>query len=148
MARTHVWWNTKGPRSTPKSELTTGSVRIKQVRSGIGHSWRMRQTLEAIGLAIFVLISDLYEGGVEHELLQRVGELLASGVAVIALLALSDKGAPAFDHALAARLAALGAPAFACTPDHFPELMAAAVDRRDIGRWAADRGIAVERAAG
>ena len=50
MARTHVWWNTKGPRSTPKSELTTGSVRIKQVRSGIGHSWRMRRTLEAIGL--------------------------------------------------------------------------------------------------
>ncbi len=50
MARTHVWWNTKGPKSTPKSELTTGSVRIKQVRSGIGHSWRMRQTLEAIGL--------------------------------------------------------------------------------------------------
>ena len=50
MARTHVWWNTKGPKSTPKSELTTGSVRIKQVRSGIGHSWRMRQTLEALGL--------------------------------------------------------------------------------------------------
>jgi len=50
LARTHVWWNTKGPKSTPKSELTTGSVRIKQVRSGIGHSWRMRQTLEAMGL--------------------------------------------------------------------------------------------------
>ncbi|MEO8194804.1 MAG: 50S ribosomal protein L30 [Gemmatimonadales bacterium] len=50
MARTHVWWNTKGPKSTPKSELTTGSVRIKQVRSGIGHSWRMRATLAALGL--------------------------------------------------------------------------------------------------
>lgn len=50
MARTHVWWNTKGPKSTPKSELTSGRVRIKQVRSGIGHSWRMRQTLEAMGL--------------------------------------------------------------------------------------------------
>lgn len=50
MARTHVWWNTKGPRSTPKQELTTGRVRIKQVRSGIGHSWRMRATLEALGL--------------------------------------------------------------------------------------------------
>ena len=50
MARTHVWWNTKGPRSTPKSELTSGRVRIKQVRSGIGHSWRMRLTLEAMGL--------------------------------------------------------------------------------------------------
>ena len=50
MARTHVWWNTKGPKSTPKSELTTGRVRIRQVRSGIGHSWRMRATLEALGL--------------------------------------------------------------------------------------------------
>ena len=50
MARTHVWWNTKGPKSTPKEELTTGSVRIKQVRSGIGHSARMRATLQALGL--------------------------------------------------------------------------------------------------
>ena len=50
MARTHVWWNTKGPKKTEKSVLTTGNVRIKQVRSGIGHSWRMRQTLTAMGL--------------------------------------------------------------------------------------------------
>ena len=50
MARTHVWWNTKGPKSTPKEELTTGSVRIRQVRSGIGHSARMRATLQALGL--------------------------------------------------------------------------------------------------
>ena len=50
MARTHVWWNTRGPKRTEKSELTSGNVRIKQVRSGIGHSWRMRQTLEAMGL--------------------------------------------------------------------------------------------------
>ena len=50
MARTHVRWNTKGPTSTAKSILTTGKVRIKQVRSGIGHTWRMRQTLTAMGL--------------------------------------------------------------------------------------------------
>ena len=50
MARTHVWWNTKGPKKTEKSVLTSGNVRIKQVRSGIGHSWRMRQTLTAMGL--------------------------------------------------------------------------------------------------
>ena len=50
MARTHVWWNTRGPKKTEKSILTTGKVRIKQVRSGIGHSWRMRQTLTAMGL--------------------------------------------------------------------------------------------------
>ncbi|MDX6410367.1 MAG: hypothetical protein QOE13_3438, partial [Gaiellaceae bacterium] len=50
-------------------------------------------------------------------------------------------GAPAYDHDNAAALAALGIPAFACTPDLFPELMAAAIERRDIGRWAATNGI-------
>ena len=94
---------------------------------------------------IFVLISDLFEGGVERELLARVSQLLASGVTVIVLLALSDKGAPSFDHELAAKLAALGAPAFACTPDQFPGLMATAIERRDVGRWAAEEGIALER---
>jgi Mg-chelatase subunit ChlD len=94
---------------------------------------------------IFVLISDLFEGGVERELLQRISELLTSGVTVIALLALSDKGAPSFDHGLAAKLANLGAPAFACTPDHFPGLMATAIERGDVARWAAEQGIALER---
>ena len=51
MPRTFVWHPSKGPKKTPKQELPAkGSVRIKQVRSGIGHSWRMRLTLEAIGL--------------------------------------------------------------------------------------------------
>jgi large subunit ribosomal protein L30 len=50
LARTHVWWNTRGPKKTAKSVLTSGKVRIKQVRSGIGNTWRMRQTLEAMGL--------------------------------------------------------------------------------------------------
>jgi Mg-chelatase subunit ChlD len=94
---------------------------------------------------IFVLISDLFEGGVERELLARVAQLLTAGVTVIVLLALSDKGAPSFDHDLAAKLAALGAPAFACTPDQFPGLMAAAIEKRDVGRWAAEQGIALER---
>ena len=50
MPRTFVWHPGRGPKRTEKNELTTGKVRIEQVRSGIGHSWRMRQTLEAIGL--------------------------------------------------------------------------------------------------
>jgi large subunit ribosomal protein L30 len=51
MPRTFVWHPGKGPAKTPKQNLPeTGSVSIKQVRSGIGHSWRMRATLEAIGL--------------------------------------------------------------------------------------------------
>ncbi len=90
---------------------------------------------------ILVLISDLYEGGVETELLRRAATLVAAGVQLIVLLALSDEGAPAYDHALAAKLAGLGIPAFACTPDQFPPLMAAAIRRDDIARWAASEGI-------
>jgi len=90
---------------------------------------------------ILVLISDLYEGGVEANLLRRAMELVDSGVQFITLLALSDEGAPAYDHALAAKLAALGVPSFACTPDAFPGLMAAAIRRDDISSWAATQGI-------
>jgi hypothetical protein len=39
----------------------------------------------------------------------------------------------------------MGAPAFACTPDLFPELMAAAINRHDIGQWAAAREIVTAR---
>lgn len=90
---------------------------------------------------ILVLISDLYEGGVEANLLRRAAELVASGVQFITLLALSDEGAPSYDRALAAKLAALGVPSFACTPDAFPGLMAAAVRKEDINAWAAGQGL-------
>jgi Mg-chelatase subunit ChlD len=85
---------------------------------------------------IFVLVSDLYEGGDRDEMLHRIGDMVAAGTQVIALLALSDDGAPGFDHDNAAALAELGVPAFACTPDSFPDLMAAAIERRDIAEWA------------
>ncbi|MGP4094640.1 VWA domain-containing protein [Nonomuraea sp. KM90] len=86
--------------------------------------------------SIFILISDLYEGGVRQEMLRRVAAMTQAGVQVIVLLALSDEGAPFYDHENAAALAAMGVPAFACTPDAFPDLMAAAIERRDIARWA------------
>ena len=91
--------------------------------------------------AIMVLISDLYEGGLSARLVARVQELLASGIQFIVLLALSDEGKPAYDRALAAKLVALGAPCFACTPNQFPGLMAAAIKREDIGIWAAKEGV-------
>ena len=81
---------------------------------------------------IFILISDLYEGGVRDEMLRRIAAMLGAGVQVIVLLALSDEGAPSYDHENAAALAGLGVPAFACTPDAFGELMAAAVGRHDL----------------
>jgi len=90
---------------------------------------------------ILVLVSDLYEGGDNAEMLKRAAALIGSGVQVIALLALSDDGSPASHHQNAATLAALGAAVFACTPDLFPELMAAAINRQDLGMWAAAHGI-------
>jgi Mg-chelatase subunit ChlD len=91
-----------------------------------------QQLIRAPCDTIFVLISDLYEGGVESEFLKRAAALTASGVQFVTLLALSDEGAPAFNAPLAAQLATLGVPAFACTPDRFPELLAAAIQRSDL----------------
>jgi hypothetical protein len=94
---------------------------------------------------ILVLISDLYEGGAREEMLKRAAALAGSGVQMIALLALSDAGAPSYDHNVAAELAGMGVPSFACTPDLFPELMAAAINRQDIGQWAAAHDIVTAR---
>ena len=76
---------------------------------------------------ILVLISDLYEGGNEQQMLKKAAALRAAGVTVVALLALSDDGAPSFDRRVAEQLAALDIPSFACTPHQFPGLMAAAI---------------------
>jgi len=81
---------------------------------------------------ILVLISDLIEGGSTEKMLRRVASIQASGVQVIALLALSDQGTPVYDHQNAARFVELGIPAFACTPDRFPELMATAIKKGDL----------------
>ena len=85
--------------------------------------------------SIFILISDLYEGGVRREMLRRVAEMTAAGTQVIVLLALSDEGAPAYDRENASALAAMGVPAFACTPDKFGDLMAAAIQRQDLAKF-------------
>ncbi|MBB5958819.1 Mg-chelatase subunit ChlD [Saccharothrix tamanrassetensis] len=94
---------------------------------------------------VMVLISDLFEGGVARELERRVRELVQSGVTVVVLLALSDSGTPAYDHELAAKLSDLGAPAFACTPDRFPDLLATALRKEDVAAWAERNDIPVGR---
>jgi large subunit ribosomal protein L30 len=51
MPRTFVWHPSKGPAKTAPNTIKDGEkVRIKQVRSKIGHEARMRRTLEAMGL--------------------------------------------------------------------------------------------------
>jgi len=104
--------------------------------------------IERPSKAHFVLITDLYEGGNAEEMLTRLARLIGAGVNVIVLLALSDAGRPAYDPNLSARVAALGVPVFACTPDQFPDLMAAALRRQDLHAWAAQQDIKLVRPEG
>jgi Mg-chelatase subunit ChlD len=94
---------------------------------------------------ILVLLSDLYEGGNAQEMIHRTRQLVHAGVSVIGLLALNDDGAPSYRHDVAAKLAGIGVSAFACTPDLFPDLMAAAIQRRDLAGWAATNEIHIVR---
>jgi len=101
--------------------------------------------IERPSKAHLILITDLYEGGDADALVDRLARLKAIGVNVIVLLALTDTGRPAYDPALSGKVAALGVPVFACTPDQFPDLMATALRREDIAAWAADLDIKLIR---
>lgn len=94
-----------------------------------------------------VLITDLYEGGNRQQMLARAAELKRSGVNLITLLALNDDGAPSYDKQHAQQFANMDIPTFACSPDQFPELMAAALNQGDIATWAAQNNIALTRAS-
>lgn len=94
---------------------------------------------------VMVLITDLYEGGNEQEMRKRAAELVSAGVQLIVLLALSDDGAPSYDHGNAKFLSSLGVPVFACTPDKFPDLMAAALTKQDVMQWAAREDMVIKK---
>jgi VWA domain containing CoxE-like protein len=87
---------------------------------------------------LFILITDLFEGGNEAQLVRRMGEMRASGVKAICLLALSDAGAPSYDEGLARKLAALGIPCFACTPARLPDLIEGALRGADLSKLATE----------
>jgi Mg-chelatase subunit ChlD len=93
---------------------------------------------------ILVLITDLYEGGNLAEMRKRAVALAESGVQVICLLALNDDGSPSFDTANAKFLTQHEIPVFACTPDMFPDLMAAAIQKQDLFQWAGDNDIVLK----
>jgi len=94
---------------------------------------------------VLVLITDLYEGGDVQGMRKRATELAAAGVQVVVLLALSDDGAPAYDHENATFFSNLGIPVFACTPDKFPDLMATALSKQDVGIWAAKEDLILKK---
>ncbi len=84
---------------------------------------------------ILILISDLYDSHLD-QMLRQLNAIKTSGVSVVVLLALDDRGVPSYNKPVAAQLAGLGIPAFGCTPDAFPELIALAIGRGDLGSWA------------
>ncbi|MEN6316572.1 MAG: VWA domain-containing protein [Clostridiaceae bacterium] len=86
---------------------------------------------------LFILISDLYEGGNQASLVKRMEELHESGVRVICLLALSDRGTPSYDENLARRISQIGIPCFAYTPALLPELLEGTLKGKDLNGLAA-----------
>lgn len=91
-----------------------------------------RQWMENPSETIFILLSDLMEGPPPDEMIRQAEAICASGARLIVLLSLDDSGAPSFDRSIAALLARMGVPAFACTPGKFPEIMSAALEGRPL----------------
>ncbi|MBO5030611.1 MAG: VWA domain-containing protein [Lachnospiraceae bacterium] len=90
------------------------------------------QFIENPSKTLFFLISDLEEGGNRAALLRRMEEMKASGVTVVSLLALADGGKPYYDTQMAQKLAGLGIPCFACSPQLLPELLEKALKGQDL----------------
>jgi len=97
------------------------------IASALGHCIR---EIDRPRRSVLFLISDLFEGGNGELMRRRVGELVAAGVTVVVLLALSDEGTPVHDHEHASALAALGATVMSTTPDDFPDVLADALAAR------------------
>lgn len=96
------------------------------------------QFIENPRKTIFILISDLEEGGVEAGLIRKLTEMHESGVKVIALLALTDSGVPHYDERIAKKVSSIGIPCFACTPDRLPELIESALKGKDLIKLSSD----------
>lgn len=90
---------------------------------------------------LFILISDLYEGGVEAGLLSQLDLMKESGVTVLVLLAISDNGQPIYDERLAKKIANKGIACFGCTPNKLPSLIATALKGQDLNKFAEENKI-------
>jgi hypothetical protein len=90
---------------------------------------------------IFVLITDLYDFDSPDKFIGKLGRLAVAGAQVVCLLALSDDGKPSYDRANAKSLTGLGIPTFGCSPDKFPDLMAAAINNQDLNAWVSASGL-------
>ncbi|MBK9261308.1 MAG: VWA domain-containing protein [Polyangiaceae bacterium] len=81
---------------------------------------------------LFILLTDLYEGGNQEQMIRRMEDMAQSGVRAMVLLALDDSGAPSFDTELAKKLAKVGVPSFACTPNALPPMLEAVLKGQNL----------------
>lgn len=93
---------------------------------------------------LFILITDLYEGGDAKQLVARMRQLVESRVKVVTLLALSDSGHPSYDHGMAKAFTGLGIPCFGCTPKKLVSLMEEVLKGGSLQRFI-DQGPTEER---
>jgi hypothetical protein len=94
---------------------------------------------------LFLLITDLFEGGNARELVRRMDDLRAAGVRAICLLALSDSGVPCHDENMARRFTEVGVPCFGCTPKMLPVLLEGTLKGQDLYKLAKTCGVQVEQ---
>jgi len=91
-------------------QLGGGTDIARAVRYGASLSGQPEKTL-------FLLVTDLFEGGSRTDLLVQLGALKESRAHVLCVLALNDAGKASFDRDLAREVAALDIPTFAATPN-------------------------------
>jgi uncharacterized protein with von Willebrand factor type A (vWA) domain len=96
-------------------------------------AYAQRELLDRPEKTMFLLISDLYEGGNRDELVSRMRQLVDARVKAMCLLALSDSGKPSYDHDLAHTLQAMGIPCFGCTPKLLAEVVSRVMLGQDLG---------------
>jgi hypothetical protein len=95
-------------------------------------AYAQQNFIERPDKTLFILITDLYEGGNGKQLVARMRKLVESRVKVVTLLALSDGGHPSYDHGMAKSFAELGIPCFGCTPKKLVALMEKVLSGGDL----------------
>lgn len=103
-------------------------------------AYAQQNFIERPDKTIFLLITDLYEGGNKEELLARMRQLVDARVKTLVLLALSDSGTPAYDHEMARELTEMGVHCFGCTPNLLVAVMERIMRNQDIHSLVQDAG--------
>ena len=70
---------------------------------------------------LVIFLSDLYEGAGEAAMLREMAAIKEQGSTLLCVLALNDSGKASFDRDVARKVAALGIPTFAATPNKLVE---------------------------